>query len=305
MASIKSINFLPTVFQTDPNRKFLAATVDQLTSEPSFKKVNGFIGRKFGPGYKPGDTYVTEPDKTRQDYQFEPAVSVSDAKGNVNFFSSYADLLQKIAYNGGLTTNHSRLFSGNSYNFNSLIDIDKFVNFNQYLWMPNGPPEVEVSAYKDTPIFDYKVVRDTSKHAYRMGANPDGGPTLTLIRGETYTFRVDSVGNPFYIQAVKGLTHSTELLRLSRDVLGVKRNGGEAGSITFEVPLKDAQSEYTEAPSAGTVDFASDVPFKDIQKHLFEEVERIEGGIDGVMGDIEVPNDQFQRMLQEQHNYPH
>jgi hypothetical protein len=284
MASIKSINFLPQIFRSDPNNKFIAATVDQLTSEPDFVKLSGYIGRQFSPAYKPGDTYVTEPDPLRQNYQLEPAVSISDAKKNVTFFSSYPDLLQKIAYHGGLTDNQSRLFSSTSYNFNSLIDIDKLVNFHQYLWMPDGPPEVGVSAFSDTPVFDYRVFRDATIPAFRLGAIKDGNPTVTLTRGETYTFRVDSPDNPFYIQTRLGLNYSTEFLRLSREILGVERNGGEAGSITFAVPLKDAQNEFGEAPSAGDVDFAVDVPYKDIQRRLVSELERESGGIDGVSG---------------------
>ena len=284
MASIKSINFLPQIFRSDPNQKFIAATIDQLTSEPDFVKLSGYIGRKFSPAFKPGDTYIPEPDPLRQNYQLEPAVSVSDAKKNVTFFSSYPDLLQKISYHGGLVNNHSRLFSSTSYNFNSLIDIDKLVNFHQYLWMPNGPPEVVVSAFTDTPVFDFRVFRDSSIPAYRLGTIKDGNPSILLTRGETYTFRVDSPDNGFFIQSKPGLTYSTEFLRLSREVLGVERNGGEAGSITFAVPLKDAQNEFGEAPSAGTVDFAVDIPYKDIQRHLVSELERLSGGIDGVGG---------------------
>ena len=71
MAAIKTINFLPEIFQTDTNKKFLNATFDQLLSEPNFKKVNGYIGRKFAPTYKTTDSYVTEADKSRENYQLE------------------------------------------------------------------------------------------------------------------------------------------------------------------------------------------------------------------------------------------
>ena len=283
MASIKSINFLPQVFRSDTNQKFLAATLDQLTSEPDFKKLSGYIGRRFSVGYKPSDTFVPEPDALRQAYQLEPAVSISDAKKNVTFFSSYPDLLQKLSYHGGLVNNHGRLFSNESYNFNSLVDVDKLVNFHQYLWMPNGPPEVEVSAFPETPVFDYRVIRDTTIPAFRLGKIQDGNPIITLTRGETYTFRINSPGNGFYIQSKRGLNLSTELLRLSREVLGVNGNGSDKDNITFEVPLKDAQNDYTEAPSAGSVDFAVDVPYKDLQKHLVSALEKT-GGIDGVTG---------------------
>ena len=43
MATTKSIDFLPPIFQTSTNKQFLAATLDQLVQEPEFKKTQGFI----------------------------------------------------------------------------------------------------------------------------------------------------------------------------------------------------------------------------------------------------------------------
>ena len=57
MAS-KTLSFLPTIFQTDTNEKFLSATIDQLLSEPDLKKVYGYIGRTFAPTYKNTDSYI-------------------------------------------------------------------------------------------------------------------------------------------------------------------------------------------------------------------------------------------------------
>ncbi len=68
MAVFKTIQFLPEVFRTDANRKFLNATMDQLFSEPKFKKINGYIGRKLSPSYKSTDNYILEPTSDRQHY---------------------------------------------------------------------------------------------------------------------------------------------------------------------------------------------------------------------------------------------
>ena len=65
MAKVRSVDFLPEIFQTDANKQFLAATLDQLIQEPSFKKTQGFIGRTVGPGINPNDKYVIEPTATR------------------------------------------------------------------------------------------------------------------------------------------------------------------------------------------------------------------------------------------------
>lgn len=138
MASIKTINFLPEVFRTDTNQKFLNATLDQLVTPPDLRKVNAYIGRKFAPTYKSTDNYQPEPSKLRQDYQLEPSVVVKDNNGNIDFFSSYIDLLHQLEHNGADITNQSRLFTGEMYSFDGLFDFDKFVNFNQYYWLPQG-----------------------------------------------------------------------------------------------------------------------------------------------------------------------
>ena len=74
MALRKSSVLLPDVFQTVKNNKFLNATVDQLISEPNLQRINSFIGRKFAPNFSVGDSYVSEIDSNRQNYQLEPAI---------------------------------------------------------------------------------------------------------------------------------------------------------------------------------------------------------------------------------------
>jgi hypothetical protein len=58
MALFNTINFLPAVFQSKTNQRFLGATLDQLTTDPLTTPVNGYIGRRFSPTYKIGDNYV-------------------------------------------------------------------------------------------------------------------------------------------------------------------------------------------------------------------------------------------------------
>jgi hypothetical protein len=128
MAIRKSIELLPSVFRTDVNEKFLSATVDQLISEPALKNLYGYIGRKFAPTYKNSDSYVIEDSLDRQYYQLEPSTIIKDASGEITFFSSYIDLLNKIKYYGGLTEDHSRLFASEYYSFDPKISYDKLIN---------------------------------------------------------------------------------------------------------------------------------------------------------------------------------
>ena len=146
MAKRKTQTFLPQVFQTDTNQKFLSATMDQLVSEPDLQTLYGYVGHKFAPTFKSGDSYVIENSTDRQNYQLEPSVVVDNPlTGENQFFAGYIDLLNQIKYQGGLTDNQTRLFSGESYSYDGLFDFDKFVNFNQYFWLAEGPDPVEVT----------------------------------------------------------------------------------------------------------------------------------------------------------------
>ena len=43
---------LPEVFQTERNKKFLNATLDQWTQKGELEKISGFVGSKKGPSFK-------------------------------------------------------------------------------------------------------------------------------------------------------------------------------------------------------------------------------------------------------------
>lgn len=283
MASIKSINLLPEVFRTDTNKKFLAATVDQLISEPDFKRIDNFVGRTFASTFKYGDSYVEEPSKERQDYQLEPSFVAQDQNKNVSFYSSYIDLIQKISYYGGFTNNHSRLFENESYNFNGLFDFDKFVNFSQYFWIPDGPPEVAVSANVNNDVLEFNVIRDSTQTAYTFsGANTDPNPILTLVKGNVYRFDLSQTGKKFWIQTAAGKTgtRSTEAEVLIRDVFGVTNNGTDTGTLTFNVPPTDAQDPLRFANRVATVNFATALTYSQVQNHLLTAIKN-NGGVDG------------------------
>ncbi len=61
------------------------------------------------------------------------------------------------------------------------------------------------------------------------GAN---NPTLTLTRGQTYTFNVTVGGHPFWITTVRG-AGDAEANKFSSGVTG---NGASPGTVTFVVP---------------------------------------------------------------------
>ena len=266
MAIRKSINLLPGVFQTDANEKFLSATIDQLISEPSMKNLYGYIGRKFSPTYHPGDSYVTEDTSERQTYQLEPSTIIKNDQGEITFFASYVDFLNQIRHYGGLTDNQSRLFNSEFYSFDPGISFDKFVNFSQYYWLPNGPVAVVVDTTGVELIANFDVTRNDSTNSYEFVNSVTTFNAITLARGGTYTFNVNQDSN-FWIQSELGVNGTLRAIPLvsSRDVLGVENNGAQSGQITFSVPQENAQERFIDQTLVASIDYASPTKFADLQ----------------------------------------
>lgn len=259
MATRKTYNLLPTVFQTDTNKKFLAATVDQLVTDPNLETLYGYIGRKFAPTYKTTDSYVIEPTAERQDYQLEPGVVIRDDQNNITFVASYIDLLDKINYYGGLTNDQSRLFDNEYYTYDPKVSFDKLINFSQYYWLPNGPDPVAVNT-NGIPLNEtYTVTRDSANGRYTfVDSNGAVDNSIIFARGGTYNFVVDQAGYPFWIQTelgTAGVLVATPTIS-SRSVSGVTNNGADVGTITFKVPQSTAQDRWITMPTVYNVDYA-------------------------------------------------
>jgi hypothetical protein len=93
-----------------------------------------------------------------------------------------------------------------------------------------------------TDSFDVTRGRDVYEFSGIAGENP----IITLVRGGNYEFAVNQAPNSFWIQAEPGvngrLPYAPNIS--SRTVLGVSNNGEDLGTVTFDVPYKDAQQFY-------------------------------------------------------------
>lgn len=284
MPITKTINFLPSVFQSEPNQKFLNATLDQLVTEPNLVAINGYVGRKFAPGFSGIGTYVQEPTADRADYQLEPSVIVKEQNDDtVEFYTTYPEVLQKINYYGGKTENQNNLWQSEYYSYNPRINADAFINFGQYYWLPNGPDPVEVFAAEVELSRSYYIYPDDGTNVYNIsgyGTNPN--PSLVLARGGNYTFKVNQPGKKFWLQTEPGLSGiSTKTNLPTRQILGVENNGTDSGTVTFNVPTTTAQDFYINMPVVQPVDLATNLLYADLQGKLLSEILRDYNGIDG------------------------
>ena len=297
MSTNPSSKFLPALFQSATNKKFLGATLDQLTEDAKNIPVDGYVGRTFAPTYKQNDNYVTEPTALRQHYQLEPSVVVKNANGEIEFTSGYIDLLNTIANNDGYSYNHQRLFEAQSYSYDGHFDYDKFVNYFNYYWLPNGPLDAagnptSVPIYANQTPFQatYKVTRNTNINGYEFsGVGNHANLPLTLARGGTYTFVLDQPGYKFWIQTQAGTSgQDVNVSTVStRQIFGVRNNGIDVGTITFQVPLANAQDFYSTMPIASSVTAAVNFNYTDIQNQLLSTfLSRFPQGLDGITSQL-------------------
>ena len=282
MSNIRTVEFLPEIFQTPANKQFLSATLDQLVQEPQFKKTQGFIGRRVGPGVNPSDPYVVENDNVRADYQLEAGVVRLDAsRQNVLDAITYPGINDALKTQGARVNNADRLYTSDYYTWDPFVDFDKFVNYSQYYWLPNGPEAVDVFAGEIPTTNEYNVTR--LKPGYRLSGLSGTNPTLTFVRGGTYTFSVDQ-SSGFWIQqqpGTSGVLTTTPNIS-SRQILGVSNNGATSGTVTFNVPAKNQQQFFFDLADAGTVDLVTDLKFNEISNLPVAEFLTTYGNIDGV-----------------------
>ena len=280
MATTRSVDFLPQIFQTETNKQFLAATLDQLIQEPKFKKTQGYIGRTVGPGVNPNDKYVVEPSTTRANYQLEPGVISLEPDTNViKNAITYPGINDAVQFNGGNDTRPDRLYASEYYTWDPFVNFDTFVNFSQYFWLPDGPAAVDVAAVGVPTTDNFVVNRENG--VYTFSGVPGTNPVIEVVRGGSYTFqvaqntketvnyRVSNVGISSYqidyqsnptLTLARGNTYVFNLningnypfwIKTAATTgvgdaynSGVSRNGSLIGLVTFTVPQDAPDTLY-------------------------------------------------------------
>ena len=269
---ISSSNFLPRFYKTDTNKKFLQATLDQLIVQGTVKKINGYVGRQNSKATLGKDIFLAAPTNSRQNYQLEPGMVIKDTLGNTTFFKDYQDYINQLTVFGANTENHSRLNKQEFYSWDPHICWDKFIDFQNYYWLPYGPDVITVYGKEQEVASEYTVVVESALDSNQYLFTPNGltrNPTLTLYRGKTYIFDITSPGNPFSFKTER--TPGT-LDRYTPETL--TGTAVENGTITFTVPVNAPDILYyvseTDIDLGGVVHILSAVEntYIDVEKEL-------------------------------------
>ena len=265
----RSSSLLPRFYRTDANKKFTEATIDQLTQPGKVKKVNGYIGRKNAKAVTASDIFIEASDIDRSNYQLEPAAIIQDYLGNVSFLKDYIDHINHVKINNGIVDNHERLNKQEFYSWEPHICWDKFANFQQYFWLPYGPPVISVAGQQLAIESTYTVVTVDEGDNRSFVFTPDGlskNPSLTLYRGQTYNFIINSPGEPFSIKTERTIGSTDRYLQ------GVSQNAVEVGEIKFSIP-EDAP-DFLFYTSENNIDTSGIFKIQDITENTFLDVEK-------------------------------
>ena len=230
----KNSELLPRYYRTDANKKFIQATLDQLTQPGAVKKVTGFIGRQNAKSSTTDDIFVEAVTSQRQNYQLEPSMVSKDTLGNVEFYKDYIDYINQLGVFGAEVSNHERLNRQELYSWNPHVDWDKFVNFQQYYWLPYGPPVINVYGLQQKIESTYTVKIEDELGYKEYVLTPNGlsrNPALKLYRGQTYRFEITSPGEPFSIKTERVAGPDNRYNWGNDTVYAV-----ESGTITIKIP---------------------------------------------------------------------
>ncbi len=263
-----SADLLPKYYRTNSNRKFLSATLDQLTQPGTVKKLNGYLGRQNAKAVKSSDIFITAPDITRQNYQLEPGAVIQDNFENVTFYKDYIDFINQLSVFGGIVDNHERMNQQEFYSWNPHINWDKFVNFQNYYWLPYGPDAISVIGQQQEINSTYTVtlVDEGDNFAYLL--SPDGltrNATITLYRGQTYNFDITSPDHPFSFKTRRSPGD------IDRYTTGISQSAVASGKVTFAVPYDAPDVLFYSSETDSSIGGA--IHILDIEENTFLDID--------------------------------
>lgn len=153
MANKKTYTKLPASLQTTAIKNFFESTVEQLFSTANVDQIQGFIGTQDAEDRDLSGTFIQEPTYTKRAYALTPAINTVNAttgkSENLIFYDELIDTLKTYGLN---VANHNKVFSEKFASFLPPINIDKFINYQEYYWYPQFPSTIAIMPTVDNYI---------------------------------------------------------------------------------------------------------------------------------------------------------
>ena len=201
--------------------------------------------------------------------------------GKVMDAITYPGIIDAITLESGLTPNHNSLFKNEFYSWDSFVDLDKLINFGQYYWIPEGPESVDITTTTVLENAIIKVISNVNSYEFMVNGQllPTENPTLTLVRGGTYTFQVDETSK-FWIQSLPGMdgVDPNKTNFSTREINGIDFNGISSGTFTYTVPTSNAQDD-TNYPGRVPINLVTTLSFDQVHGRRLHDLKNIDGVI--------------------------
>lgn len=230
-SKIKTSGFLPGVFQTNLNKRWLDSTLDQMVSKSDLKHVEGYFGVRSGKYADGTDQYVMPPVNVfnRKKTQLSPAIVTRNSDNSVDNMITFDDVISAVNSNFS-DYNYNAAYASSIYGYHPPIDSDKFINYKNYYWVERLPV---YESYNETGS-TYNPVTDSL------------GREIYTIQDDNNTFTVD---NNMLIKFI-GVNWPGEVQENTYVVTGV----GDAIKM-FKYSDADGKRYYTSS-NKGDVKFA-------------------------------------------------
>lgn len=174
---------LPALLQTTAIKNFFESTVEQLFSQSEVDQISGYIGRKGSRDFQQAASYLNERTLDRRYYALSPAVNtVNNLTGEPDNLLFYDEIVSLLRSRGAPLQDHNRLFNHTTYHFLPPINVDMFVNFQEYFWVPprNNPDTGAPINQGPTRIV---IVSNSEEEAVNLDDDVRGAPEFESPTG--------------------------------------------------------------------------------------------------------------------------
>jgi len=245
-------SFLPNIFQTDVNKKFLDSTLEQLMSSGSLQPIRNYIGSRFNKDTY-NENYISD-GRDSDAYQFVPGMINRDEDQNVTQTLPYDDLINTLKFNEVNTNNHNNILNEQGLTLDLPINYDMFINYHHYLWLLDTLPPAEIKPTSSNVIDIDTIVSESTYTTPTLSTNN----TLTLQNGMRIRFMPTHIDR--FTQTNNANTTFTATAAVTTGTLKVYKNN----------ILQTLTTHYTYNSGTGVVTFTSAPALTDeIEIHTF------------------------------------